>query len=176
MFGAKKKLDSFIARPPITVEATNKIVGQNGSDVWVTFIIKLKSEVGLEDVWIWAGVECWAELIDQYHLRTDQHCVIGARMMGEALMMMMTPLSLCCVDLRVDNFNCKSCLSKSALLRANKIACSGWLNGSRMNSPNEHVGTDGGHLRDSGLTVEVQDEWIAMMRWQEPAIVSPKSG
>jgi hypothetical protein len=50
------------------------------------------------------------------------------------------------------------------------------LNGSQINSPSGRVGTDGGRFKSSGLTVEVQDEWIAMMRRQEPAIVSPKSG
>ncbi len=79
----------------------------------------------------------------------------------EYLMML---LSLFCVNLRVDTFNCLSCLSKSASLWANEIAYSGRLNGSHMNSPMGRVGTDGGHLRSSGLTVEAQDEWIAMMR------------
>jgi hypothetical protein len=78
--------------------------------------------------------------------------------------LMMTLLSLFCGNLRVDTFNQKSCLLKSALSRANKIACSGRLNGSHMSLPSGCVCTNGGCLRDSGLTVEVQDEWIAMMR------------
>jgi hypothetical protein len=80
----------------------------------------------------------------------------------EYLMMML--LSLFGVDIRVDTFNRVSCLSKSASLQANEIACSGRLNGSHMNSPMGRVGTNGGRLRSSGLTVEAQDEWIAMMR------------
>ncbi len=72
--------------------------------------------------------------------------------------LMMTPLSLFCVDSRVDTFNRKSCLLKSASSRANEIACLGQLNGSHMNLPSGHVGTDGGRLRDSGLTIEAQDE------------------
>ncbi len=90
--------------------------------------------------------------------------------------LMMTFLSLFGVDLRVDTFNRVSCLSKSALSQANEIACSGQLHGSHMNLPMGQVGTDGGHLRSSGLNVEAQDVWIAMMRQHEPAIVSPKSG
>jgi hypothetical protein len=78
--------------------------------------------------------------------------------------LMMTLLSLFCVDLKVDTFNCKFCLSKSASSRANEIACSGQLYGSHMNSPSGRVGTDGGRLRDSGVTFKAQDEWIAMMR------------
>jgi hypothetical protein len=89
---------------------------------------------------------------------------------------MMMPLSLLVVNLWVDTFNRKSCLSKSASLRVNEIACSGRLNGSHMNSPSGRMGTDGGRLRSSGVTVEAQDEWIAMIRRHEPAIVLPKSG
>ncbi len=92
----------------------------------------------------------------------------------EYLMMML--LSLFGVNLRVDTFNRVSCLSKSASLQANKIACSGWLNGSHMNLLIGRLGTDGGRYRSSALTIEVQDEWIAMMRQHEPAIVLPKSG
>ncbi len=44
-------------------------------------MIKLESEIGLEDVQIGTGIECWTEPIDRYHLRSDQHCVVGVRMM-----------------------------------------------------------------------------------------------
>ena len=90
--------------------------------------------------------------------------------------LMMTLLSVFWANLGFDTFNRESCLLKSASSRANEIACSGRLNGSQINSPSGRVGTDGGRFKSSGLTVEVQDEWIAMMRRQEPAIVSPKSG
>jgi len=80
----------------------------------------------------------------------------------EYLMMML--LSVFWANLGFDTFNCESCLLKSALSRANEIACSGRLNGSQMNSPCGRVGTNGGRFKSSGLTVEVQDEWIAMMR------------
>jgi len=92
----------------------------------------------------------------------------------EYLMMML--LSVFWANLGFDTFNHESCLLKSASLRANEIACSGRLNGSQINPPSGRVGTDGGRFKSSGLTVEVQDEWIAMMRRQKPAIVSPKSG
>jgi hypothetical protein len=78
--------------------------------------------------------------------------------------LMMTRLSLFWVNLRVETFNHESCLSKLALSLANEIACSGRLNGFHMNSPIGCVGTNGGHFKCSGLAVEVQDEWIAMMR------------
>jgi hypothetical protein len=82
-----------------------------------------------------------------------------------------------CVNLRVDTSNHISCLSKSALLRANEIACSGRLNGFHMNLPmGRVVGTDGGRLSCSGFTAEALDEWIAMMRQHEPAIVLLNSG
>ncbi len=90
--------------------------------------------------------------------------------------LMMTLLSVFWPNLGFDTFNRESFLLKSASSRANEIACSGQLNGSQINSPSGRVGTDGGRFKSSGLTVEVQDEWIAMMRRQEPAIVSPKSG
>jgi hypothetical protein len=90
--------------------------------------------------------------------------------------LMMTLLSVFWANLGFDTFNCESCLLNSASSRANETACSGRLNGSQINSPSGRVGTDGGRFKSSGLTVEVQDEWIAMMRRQEPAIVSPKSG
>ncbi len=90
--------------------------------------------------------------------------------------LMMTRLSLFWVNLRVKTFNRESCLSKLASSQANEIACSGQLNGSHMNSPIGCVGTNGGRFKCSGLTVEVQDEWIAMMRRHKPAIVSIKSG
>jgi hypothetical protein len=89
--------------------------------------------------------------------------------------LMMTLLSLFGVNLRVDTFNHVSCLSKSASLQANEIACSGQLNGSHMNLLMGQVCTNGGRFRSSRLTVEVQDEWIAMMRQHEPAIVLHKS-
>ena len=90
--------------------------------------------------------------------------------------LMMALLSVLWSNLGFDTFNRESCLSKSASSRANEIACSGRLNGSQINSPSGREGTNGGRFKSSGLTVEVQDEWIAMMRRQEPAIVSPKSG
>ena len=90
--------------------------------------------------------------------------------------LMMAPLSVLWSNLGFDTFNRESCLLKSASSRANEIACSGRLNGSQINSPSGRVGTDGGRFKSSGSTVEAQDEWIAMMRRQEPAIVSPKSG
>ncbi len=90
--------------------------------------------------------------------------------------LVMTLLSVFCANLGFDTFNRESCLSKSTSSRANEIACSGRLNGSQINSPSGCVGTDGGRFKSSGLTVEVQDEWIAMMRRQEPTIVSPMSG
>ena len=92
----------------------------------------------------------------------------------EYLMMML--LSVFWANLGLDTFNRESCLLKSTSSRANQIACSGRLNGSQINSPSGRVGIDGGRFKSSGLTVEVQDEWIAMMRRQEPTIVSPKSG
>ena len=85
-------------------------------------------------------------------------------------------LSVFCTNLGFDTFNRESCLLKSASSWANEIACSGQLNGSQINSPSGPVGTDGGRFKSSGLTVEAQDELIAMMIQQEPAIVSPKSG
>jgi hypothetical protein len=90
--------------------------------------------------------------------------------------LMMTLLTLFGVNLRVDTFNPVPSLSKSASLRANEIACLGQLNGSHMNLPMRRVGINGGCLRSSGLTIEAQDEWIAMMRQHEPAIVLSKSG
>ena len=90
--------------------------------------------------------------------------------------LMMTLLSVFGANLGFDIFSRESCLWKSASSRANEIACSGRLNGSQINSPSGRVGTDGGRFKSSGSTVEAQDEWIAMMRRQEPAIVSPKSG
>ena len=90
--------------------------------------------------------------------------------------LMMALLSVLWSNLGFDTFNRESCLLKSASSRANEIACSGRLNGSQINSPSGREGTNGGRFKSSGLTVEVQDEWIAMMRRQEPAIVSPKSG
>jgi len=78
--------------------------------------------------------------------------------------LMMTLLSVFWSNLGFDTFNRESCLLKSASSRANEIACSGRLNGSQINSPSERVGTDGGRFKSGGLTVEVQDEWIAMMR------------
>ncbi len=90
--------------------------------------------------------------------------------------LMMTLLSVFWANLGCDTFNCESCLLKSTLLRANEIACSGRLNGSQINSPSGRVGIDGGRFKSSELTVEVQDEWIAMVRRQEPTIVPPKSG
>jgi hypothetical protein len=89
--------------------------------------------------------------------------------------LMMALLSVLWSNLGFDTFNRESCLLKSASSRANEIACSGRLNGSQINSPSGREGTDGGRFKSSGLTVEVQDEWIAMMRQQEPAIVSPRS-
>jgi hypothetical protein len=77
---------------------------------------------------------------------------------------MMILLSLFCVNWRVDTFDCKSCFSKLASLPSNQIACSGQLNGSHMNLPSGHVGTDGSRLRDSRLIIEAQDELIALMR------------
>ena len=44
-------------------------------------MIKLESRIGLEDVQIGTGIECWTEPIDRYHLRPNQHCVIGVRTM-----------------------------------------------------------------------------------------------
>ncbi len=90
--------------------------------------------------------------------------------------LMMTLLSVFWANLGFDTFNCESCLLKSTSSRANELACSGRLNGSQINSPSGRVGTDGGRFKSSGLTVEVQDEWIATMRRQDPRIVSPKSG
>jgi hypothetical protein len=90
--------------------------------------------------------------------------------------LMMALLSMFWSNLGFDTFNRESCLLKSASSRANEIACSGRLNGSQINSPSGREGTNGGRFKSSGLTVEVQDEWIAMMRRQEPAIVSPRSG
>ena len=90
--------------------------------------------------------------------------------------LMMALLSVLWSNLGFDTFNRESCLLKSASSRANEIACSGRLNGSQINSPSGREGTNGGRFKSSGLTVEVQDEWIAMMRRQEPAIVSPRSG
>ena len=89
--------------------------------------------------------------------------------------LMMTLLSVFWLNLGFDTFNRESCLLKAASSRANEIACSGRLNGSQINSPSGRVGTNGGRFKSSGLTIEVQDEWIAMMRQQEPAIVSPRS-
>ncbi len=90
--------------------------------------------------------------------------------------LMMTLLSVFRANLGFDIFSHESCLLKSAPLRANEIACSGRLKDSQINSPSGRVGTDGDRFKSSGLTVQAQDEWIAMMRRQEPAIVSPKSG
>ena len=90
--------------------------------------------------------------------------------------LMMALLSVLWSNLGFDTFNRESCLLKSASSRANEIACSGRLNGSQINSPSGREGTNGGRFKSSGLTVEVQDKWIAMMRRQEPAIVSPRSG
>ena len=90
--------------------------------------------------------------------------------------LMMALLSVLWSNLGFDTFNRESCLLKSASSRANEIACSGRLNGSQINSPSGREGTNGGRFKSSGLTVEVQDEWIAMMRRHEPAIVSPRSG
>ncbi len=78
--------------------------------------------------------------------------------------LMMTLLSVFWSNLGFDTFSCESCLLKSALSRANEIACSGRLNGSQINSPSGCVGTNGGRFNSSGLPVEVQDKWIAMMR------------
>ncbi len=72
--------------------------------------------------------------------------------------LMMMPLSMLLVDLWVDTFNPKSCLPKSALSRANEIACSGQLNGSHMNPPSGRMGTNGGRLRSSRVIVEAQDD------------------
>ena len=78
--------------------------------------------------------------------------------------LMMTLLSVFWANLGFDTFNRESCLLKSALSRATEIACSGGLNGCQRNSPSGHVGTNVDRFKSSGLTVEVQDEWIAMMR------------
>jgi hypothetical protein len=89
---------------------------------------------------------------------------------------MMMPLSLFGVNIGVDVFNLVTCFPKSALSRANEIACLVQMNGSHMNSPSVRGVTNGGCLRSSELTVEVQNEWTVVMRQHDPAIGSPKSG
>ncbi len=39
--------------------------------------MKLKTKVGLEDVGIWTGIECWAQPINGYDLRSSNHSVVG---------------------------------------------------------------------------------------------------
>ena len=47
------------------VEAANKFVGRNGSDVCVAFVNEFDPKVGLEYVQIGTSVECWTEPIDR---------------------------------------------------------------------------------------------------------------
>ena len=42
-------------------------------------MIEFDSEVGLEDVRIGTGIECWTEPIDRYYLRPNRQCVVGVR-------------------------------------------------------------------------------------------------